>query len=83
MTEWFDDTEPITRDWLLAIGFQPEDDDHFDYLSRGLIELYEYSEGDWRFTACDSVEIKTRGKLRQLMNWLDDPGPFAVADPGW
>ena len=70
-----DDLEPITEEWLLSQGFNrvPSDmgleyEDHFE---RGSLNLWEFNRtGVWLWSEHDSVEMRTRGKLRQLMLWM-------------
>jgi hypothetical protein len=70
-----DDSEPITEEWLLANGFRhvPSDmgPEYKDHLEKDGLNLWEFNgTGAWLWDVHDSVEMRTRGKLRLLALWL-------------
>lgn len=70
-----DDSEPITEAWLIANGFRhvPSDmgPEYRDHLERDGLNLWEFNgTGDWLWDVHDSVEMRTRGKLRLLAAWI-------------
>ena len=72
-----DDDELITEDWLRVSGFKPVESDlgptYSDHWERDGINIWEFNgTGNWLWSGYDSVEMRTRGKLRQLLEWLEE-----------
>lgn len=80
---YFDDDDPITEDWLQSLGFRPvkspSGPEYGDHWERSGVNVWEYNDtGAWLWEQYDRVEMRTRGKLRDLLRWLDDDGPLAA-----
>lgn len=78
-----DDYEPITREWLLSLGFVEVESDlgptYREHCERNRVNVWEFNDtGAWLWNALDSVEMRTRKKLRDLLRWLDDDGPLSA-----
>lgn len=79
---FFSDETPITEEWLLEQGFQQVPSDRgpnfADHFEKGPLNLWEFNgTGNWLWDEHDSVDMRTRGKLRLLAAWLDIPLPNA------
>ena len=74
-----DDADPITEFWLLSIGFLrvPSEmgSNYSDHLQRNDVNLWEFNgSGEWLWREHDSVSMRTRKKVRDLLRWLGDDG---------
>lgn len=71
-----DDNEPITREWLTSQGFEPVESDmgsnYPDHYQKGSLNIWEFNDtGRWLLIQYDTIEMKTRGKLRMLAKLID------------
>jgi hypothetical protein len=66
-----DDAEPITKDWLLSVGFMAVRSDmganYDDHLQIDWLNVWEFNDtGIWLFNPADRIEMRTRREIRML-----------------
>jgi hypothetical protein len=66
-----DDAEPITKEWLLSVGFSEVPSDmgpnYADHLQIEWLNVWEFNgTGEWLFNPYDRIEMRTRRQIRLL-----------------
>lgn len=65
-----DSDEPISRNWLLSVGFKAVPSDmgstYHDHYQLNLLNLWQFNGGPWLVNGADWMEFTTRGSVRRL-----------------
>lgn len=70
-----DDAELISEAWILDLGFvrvpSPMGPEYSDHFQKDELNVWLWNGESWRWDDYCEVEMFTRGKLRDLADWMN------------